>query len=104
MRDLKPITMYECQHCKKLFKTPDKHICRRDPDYTNCYTCEHWGHQFYFDKSHWGDDEYDITCTPEEACKKHETSWVEEAHGIMRESGWYLDCPEYRRNSLTLAN
>lgn len=99
MRDLKSITMYECQHCKKLFKTPDKHICRRDPDYTNCYTCEHWGHQFYFDKSHWGDDEYDITCTPEEACKKHETSWVEEAHRIMRESGWYLDCPEYKRKA-----
>jgi len=89
--------MYECQHCKKLFKTPDKHICRRDPDKTNCYTCEHWGNRFYFDKSHWGDDEYDYTCTPEEACLKSETSYVEEAHGIMRENGWYLNCPDYKR-------
>ena len=95
MQDLKPIQMYECQHCKKLFKTPDKHNCRRDPDKTNCYSCEHWGGQFSFDKSHWGDDEYDYTCGAEEACKKHETSLVEEAFGIMRENGWHLNCPEY---------
>lgn len=95
MQDLKPVTMYECQHCKKLFKTSDRHVCRRDPDYTNCYTCEHWGHQF----SLISEDGNRVTCTPEEACKMHESSWVEKAHDIMRESGWYLDCPEYKRKA-----
>ena len=95
MRDLKPITMYQCHHCKKLFKTPDRHVCRRDPDYTNCYTCEHWGHQFYMDYSEYNGP----SCSHEEACKKHETSWVEEAHHIMRESGWYLECPEYKKQA-----
>lgn len=97
MQDLKPITMYQCQHCKKLFKSPDKHNCRRDPDKTNCYTCEHWGHQFYFDKT-W-DDSGNMTCDISDACKKHETSYAEEAHGIMRENGWYLYCPEYKRKA-----
>lgn len=90
MKDLKPITMYECQHCKKLFKTPNKHNCRRDPDKTNCYSCEHWGHEFYFEKS-----SGNMTCDASDACAKHKTSYVDSAHGSMRESGWYLDCPDY---------
>lgn len=97
MRDLKPITMYQCQHCKKLFKAPDKHNCRRDPDYTNCYSCEHWGNQFYFDKTY--DDSGEMTCDISDACAKHETSLVDEAHGLMRESGWYLDCPDYKHKA-----
>jgi len=94
-RQMRPIQMYECQHCKKLFRTPDKHNCRKDPDKTNCYTCEHWGHQFYID---WG-GESSTSCCTEDACKMFETSLVEEAHGIMRESGWHLNCPEYKRKA-----
>jgi hypothetical protein len=91
---MKPIQMYECQHCKKLFRTSARHNCRKDPDKTNCYTCEHWGHQFYFDKS-WNHDD-DMTCSEEEACKMHETSWFDSAYEIMRGTGWHLDCPNYR--------
>jgi hypothetical protein len=93
VKSLKPVTMYQCQHCKKLFKTPDKHNCRRDPDKTNCYTCEHWLHQFYID---WGGGETEPTCDPSDACKMHETSIVEEAHAIMRERDWCLNCPDYK--------
>lgn len=93
-----PVQMYECQHCKKLFKAPDKHCCRRDPDKTNCYSCEHWGHQFYWDKSY--DDGGNMTCEPEDACEKHETSYVDSAHEIMRESGWRLNCPEYKQKEV----
>lgn len=93
MQDLKPVTMYQCQHCKKLFKTPNKHDCRRDPDKTNCYTCKHWGHEFYYDRSR--EDAGDMTCEPEEACAKHETSLVDEAFLIMCERGWHLNCPDY---------
>lgn len=96
----KPITMYECQHCKKLFKTPDKHICRRDPEKTNCYTCEHWGHQFCYDPSYDGCG--DATCLPEEACKI-DGQCSEEAFGIMRHNGWYLHCSDYKANVLTEA-
>jgi hypothetical protein len=93
MKSLKPITMYECQHCKKLFKTPDKHNCRRDPDKTNCYSCEHWGNQFCFDKS-W-DHSGDATCTAKEACKIY-GQCAEEAFEIMRGKGWHLDCSDYK--------
>lgn len=97
MRNLKPIQLYECQHCKKLFKTPNKHNCRKDPDKTNCYSCKHWGHQFYFDKTY--DDGGDMTCDVSDACAKHETSYTEEAYRIMQESGWHLDCPNYEAKS-----
>lgn len=92
MKEMKHVQMYECQHCKKLFKTPDKHNCRRDPDKTNCYSCKNWGHQFYF-----GETEYwSATCSQEASCAKHETSYAEEAHELMRFNGWCLNCPEYK--------
>ena len=93
MQNLKPITMYQCQHCKKLFKTSNKHDCRRDPDKTNCYTCKHWGHQFHYDKSY--RDEGEMTCEQIDACEKYETSSVEEAFLIMCERNWKLNCSEY---------
>lgn len=93
MKNMKALTMYECQHCKKLFKTPNKHICRRDTAKTNCYSCEHWLHQFYIDWS----GEREPSCSPEQACNMHETSVVESAHGLMMENGWYLECSEYKQ-------
>jgi len=97
MQDLRPVTLYKCQHCKKYFKTANRHDCRRDPDKTNCYTCKHWGYQFYFDRS-FSEDAEDMTCEPDEACMRHETSYVDDAYNIMCRNGWYLDCPEYGRN------
>lgn len=90
---MKLITMYECPHCKKIFRTPDRHNCRRDPAKTNCYTCKHWGHEFYFDKSY--DDSGNMTCDPKDACMKHETSYVDCAFEEMHGNGWYLNCPDY---------
>ncbi len=101
-KEMKSVTRYECQHCKKLFHTPDKHNCRRDPDKTNCYSCEHWKGQFSFDSS-WDHNGCDITCEPKEACAKHETSYVDDAFELMRERGWYLNCPVYKRKEATHA-
>jgi hypothetical protein len=36
-----------------------------------------------------------MTCDISDACKMHETSYAEEAHLLMRENGWHLNCPEY---------
>lgn len=91
MKDLRPITMYKCQHCGKLFKTPDKHNCRRDPYKTNCYSCEHWGHKFYWHDRDTGKD----SCYICETCDRYKTSVAKNALTTMKESGWYLDCPDY---------
>ncbi len=92
---MKPVTMYECPFCQKLFRTPNRHNCRRDPAKTNCYSCEHWGHEFYLE-FHRYDCDPDIKGAPELACLKHETSDVESAHAFMREMGWRLNCPDYK--------
>ena len=33
--------MYECEYCKKLFKTSNRHKCKYDPKLKNCYTCKY---------------------------------------------------------------
>lgn len=38
---LKMVTRYECPYCKKVFKTPDRHYCKKNPELRNCFTCKH---------------------------------------------------------------
>lgn len=38
---MKEVTRYQCQYCKKDFKTPDKHHCKFNPELKNCFTCKH---------------------------------------------------------------
>ena len=35
------VTRYQCEFCKKDFKTPDKHYCKMNPELKNCFTCKH---------------------------------------------------------------
>ena len=37
---MKPIQVYQCEYCKKLFKTPDKHKCKYNPEFRNCFSCK----------------------------------------------------------------
>lgn len=41
METMKEVTRYECQFCKKDFKTPNKHHCKFNLDLKNCFTCKH---------------------------------------------------------------
>ena len=38
---MKQVIMYECEFCKKHFKTPNRHVCKYDPKLKNCFTCKH---------------------------------------------------------------
>lgn len=38
--ELKPIIVYECPHCKKLFKNFDRHDCKKNPKLKNCFSCK----------------------------------------------------------------
>jgi hypothetical protein len=91
---MKQVIRYQCEYCKKEFKTPDRHICRKKPELKNCYTCEHWLRQFVISTS-WNGDEYRESCSPEEACQI-DGCYAQEAFEIMREKGWQLDCPDWK--------
>lgn len=39
---MKEVTRYECPYCEQLFKTPNKHKCKKHPDNKNCYGCKHF--------------------------------------------------------------
>jgi hypothetical protein len=87
------ITAYRCEHCKKVFLKSNRHICRKKPEYRNCYTCEHWGHQFRFDKTL--DGSWEETCDAEAACKI-ESDHAHDAYEIMRGRGWRLNCSDWK--------
>lgn len=36
---MKKVIRYQCPHCKKDFKTPNKHYCKFNPILKNCFTC-----------------------------------------------------------------
>lgn len=92
MIEMKSIEMYECQHCKKLFRTPDRHNCRRDPDYTNCYSCEHWGHEFKQYDAYEGDYYFLTSCNIK-------STYADEAFDTMHENRWSMNCPDYKRKT-----
>lgn len=39
---MKAVTRYQCEHCGKDFKTPNKHQCKKNPELKNCFSCKHW--------------------------------------------------------------
>jgi hypothetical protein len=43
MKNMERVVRYRCGWCGKEFKTPDRHICRWDPDCKNCLSCKHRG-------------------------------------------------------------
>lgn len=37
---MKRVIRYQCQFCKKEFKTPNKHRCKKNPELKNCFSCK----------------------------------------------------------------
>ena len=41
MLGMKQVIRYQCPHCKKEFKTADRHYCKKNPELKNCFSCKH---------------------------------------------------------------
>lgn len=39
---MKKIEVYECEFCKKLFRTQNRHNCKFNPKLRNCFTCKNF--------------------------------------------------------------
>ena len=58
-----PITVWKCTNCNKLFRTPNRHYCKKNPELKNCFTCKHlkgWNQETY--------DGYARSAPPEPDC------------------------------------
>lgn len=99
METMKEVTRYECQFCKKDFKTPNRHECKFNPELKNCFTCKYlkgWVegekdyHHGYWNPNypdcdvnegdHWDieqikDNKYDMQC---ESWEEGEYDWAKE--------------------------
>jgi len=38
---MEKVIRYKCEYCDKEFRTPNRHQCKYDPKFKNCYTCKH---------------------------------------------------------------
>jgi hypothetical protein len=89
------ITMYECPYCKKIFKTPDKHNCKRHPDKKNCFSCKHFQ---CFDDDYQAPNYYDTGyryINPVCGHSEHYEHEVEDIIDVMyhNKPRWSLNCP-----------
>ena len=39
---MKQVIRYQCNFCKKEFRTPDRHKCKFRPELRNCFTCKNF--------------------------------------------------------------
>lgn len=84
---LKEVKRYNCEFCKKDFKTPDKHKCKFDPKLKNCFTCKHF---VEWETNFGGDDysfglEWDLNCVKE----------LEYTLADVKQDGYNLQCKEW---------
>ena len=111
---MKQVIRYECPFCKKIFKTPNRHNCKRNPIHRNCFTCGKL-EKFDFDKGQFdpeGRCEIAPSVMPE--CSFRDTQEFEDTFedaldesymrrgyewypfgllDVMYRNKWKLDCP-----------
>lgn len=49
---MKKVVRYQCELCKKEFRTPNRHKCKFRPELKNCFTCKNfngWNNDSGFD-------------------------------------------------------
>jgi hypothetical protein len=92
---VKALTMYECEYCKKVFKTPDKHRCKMHPELKNCFSCKHL-EKFDEDSSpgSYGDSGYRYV-SPVCGHSEHYEHDTEDIIDVMYHNSprWSLNCP-----------
>ncbi len=94
--DFTEITMYECKFCGLLFRTNERHFCKFNPRYHNCFSCQ----RFH------GIEMRPITTESELAGEKIEETYpakfisCKETGGVriadFANRNWNLNCPYWK--------
>lgn len=90
---MKEVIRYQCEFCKKDFKTPNRHYCKMNPKLKNCFTCK-------FLKG-WTNDssDYDIgTPAPYPECMADEDpSWNDWNLETIKEVNYDMQCEKWEQ-------
>ena len=69
---MEQVIMYQCEHCKKFFKTKNRHICKYSKESMNCYSCnnnkgfyQEYEYDYLFDGSEEKRKGVYVNCTKE---------------------------------------
>ncbi len=87
---MRKVTRYQCRFCKKDFKTPDRHYCKKNPELKNCFTCKHlkgWDEDFVY-------GEY--TRTPWPDCAAGVDGWDIES---IKNANYNMQCEEWEQGT-----
>ena len=93
--NIKPILLYQCEYCQKLFKTRTRHHCKFDPALKNCFSCR----RLLGIETIRGDEDEDVLpfYSPDDSaecfsriiiCECGQTVTLEE----LAEQKWHLNC------------
>ena len=83
---MRALTVYECNFCKELFRTSNKHKCKFDPKMKNCFTCANF---VKFEEQNY-DDSYGGFTYPVCTLEAKDTDLKE-----MSQLCWNLDCHKW---------
>jgi len=90
MKNMKELKVWECQHCKQLFKTENRHDCKKDPEKKNCFSCkwlETW--EQYAENNGWEPP------TPKCMAKPEEMDWQDWDLEEIKRRGYDMQCECY---------
>ena len=81
---MKEVIMYECEFCKKRFRSKNLHKCKFDPNMKNCFSC---GSFTKFEEHFLDDTAYFSAKCVYPVCDVMDTSLQD-----MSKKKWKLDC------------
>ena len=86
---MKKVVRYQCQFCKKEFKTPNKHNCKFNPELKNCFTCKYLKDWIY---GEYVDDYYRMPNYPD--CEKECGDWDIES---IKDCNYNMKCEKWAK-------
>lgn len=81
---------YECEYCKKLFKT-DRHRCKFNPNLKNCFTCSNFD-GWELETAYLGEG---ISCPPYPICKAENGDGYDIE--IIKRMKYNMQCDTWRK-------
>ena len=102
---MKEVTRYQCEFCKKDFKTPNRHYCKKNPELKNCFTCKHLkGWEESEDNGEYGYEYYKEPNYPD--CAADMDGWdietIKEVNYNMQCEKWEQGKYDWRKDFLCL--
>ena len=89
------VIRYQCEYCKKEFKTSNRHYCKKNPKHKNCYSCKYFSGEWEVEKGEFNytEDFYYPICNHADRDVLTET-WD---YRNIQNNKWVMDCESWEK-------